>query len=106
MAVSAASRLSNPQTFVIGNKRVSVTDVTMDSGYLSGGEGLSASSLGLRVVDFAICTVKSVGGTVNVAQVHYDPSTGLIHLFDETPAEVASTSDVSNIVVQVVAFGS
>lgn len=105
MAVSVASVSSG----VVGNRRMTVSNVTMDSSYLSGGETLAASALGLTVVDYAICTIKAVGGTINVASAAYevksDPSTNLLHLYDETPAEVASTSDVSSDVIQVVAYG-
>lgn len=90
---------------VVGSERRTVKNVTFDSSYLSGGEPLTAAQLGLKHVDFAVCTVKAVGGTDNVASVYYDPSTALIHLFDETPAEFGSTNDASNIVVQVVAYG-
>lgn len=88
-----------------GDERFSVSTVTFDNKYVTGGEPVSAASLGLRYVNFAICTVAAVGGTVNVAQAHYDTANEKILLFDETPAQVASEADVSNIKVQVVAFG-
>lgn len=90
----------------LGNKRISVYDVTMDSSYPTGGESITASDLGLRRVDFAICTVKAVSGTVNVAQAHYIPSTGKLKVYDETPGEVANAADLSNVVIQVVAIGN
>lgn len=101
MAVS----VSRVDQFVTGNKRVTVSNVTFDSSYLNGGETLTAANLGLSAVTYANCTVKTVGGSVNVAQAAYDPSTSLIHLYDETPAEVAPNADVSGIVVQVEAAG-
>jgi len=90
---------------VPGAERVSVTTVTFDNKYVTGGEPVTAANLGLKKVRFAICTIAAVGGTVNVASAHYVPATGLLLLFDETPAQVASEADVSNIKVQVVAFG-
>ena len=101
MAVS----VSRVDQYVTGNKRVTVSGVTFDSSYLSGGESLTAADLGLSDVVSAVCTIRSVGGTVNVASAAYDPATSLIHLYDETPGEVSSTADVSNIVVQVEAKG-
>ena len=90
---------------VPGAQRFSVSSVTFDSKYVTGGEPLTAAELGLTRVDWAIATVKKVGGTVNVAQAVYNVEKSTLQLFDETPAEVASEADVSNIVVQVVAFG-
>lgn len=94
---------------VSGTQRRTVTNVTMDSSYLSGGETVTAAQLGLSSVDYGICSIKSVGGTINVAEAFLeckaDPATNLLHLYDETPAEVSSTSDVSGVVVQVVAYG-
>lgn len=103
MAVSA-TKVAGTST-IFGNKRVRVYDVTFDSSYPTGGEPLAASALGLRKIQFAICTVKAVGGTVNVANVHYDRANSKLLVFDETPGEAADTSDLSTLVVQVVAFG-
>lgn len=97
-------------TQVVGTQRKTVTNVTMDSSYLSGGETVNATSLGLSSLDNATCQIKSTsGGGVNVASAFLectaDPTANKLHLWDETPAEVASTSDVSTTVVQVTAFG-
>ena len=102
MAVTAS--LKKPAR-VPGAERRTVTEVTLDNSYPTGGESLTAKELGLRTVDFAICTVSAVGGTINVTQAHYDVSTSKVKLFDETPAEVANAADVSGIKLQVVAFG-
>jgi hypothetical protein len=94
---------------VSGTQRKTVTNVTFDSSYLSGGETVTAAQLGLSSLDYGTCQIKAVGGTVNVASAFLecvaDPAANKIHLWDETPAEVTSTADVSGIVVQVTAFG-
>jgi len=90
---------------VPGAERRTVKIVQFDNKYVTNGEPLTFKELGLKKVDFAICTVSAVGGTVNVAQASYDTANQKIKLFDETPAEVASEADVSNIKVQVVAYG-
>lgn len=102
MAVTATNALPVPYR-IEGNKKKVVYDVAFDNKYLEGGETLAATSLGLNVFETAICDVKTVGGTVNVASAYYDGS--LIHLRDETPAEVASEADVSGFVVRVTAWG-
>lgn len=108
MAVSVSAVTIGPSRAVIfGNKKVTCTEVTLDSSYPTGGEPLTASDLGLRVVDFAITTVKSAtGGGQNVANAYYDVPTAKLLVYDETPAEAGNTNDLSALVVQVVAFGS
>lgn len=101
MAISAASVDSN----VFGSRRVTVTDVTLDSSYPTGGEAITAAQLGLNTVLFAICNVKAVGGTVNVANAYYDSANAKIKVYDETPAEAANAADLSSLVVRVLAFG-
>jgi hypothetical protein len=98
------TRVSKPD--VVGSYRQAVTDVTMDNSYASGGEAVTPKNLGLTVVDYATCHIQSTsGGGVNVASAGYDPSTALLHVFDETPAEVASGADIATTVVRVVARG-
>lgn len=87
---------------------MTVTDVTFASGtYATGGDAVSAATLGLNRVHAAIATVKSAATTtVNVANVYYSISTGKILVYDETPAEVANAADLAGLVVQIVAWGS
>lgn len=103
MALSASNVLSVPYR-IVGNQKETCYDVTFDSKYLEGGESCPASLLGLNNIERSTCTIQKVGGTVNVTAVsRYEEK---LHLFDETPAEVASEADVSNIVVRVVARGN
>jgi len=102
MAVTVAAQ--TPRYYSQGNVRKTLHDITFDSSYESGGEPLTAAQLGLRKVLNAECNITAVGGTVDVAEASYAPATELVHLFDQTPAEVAS-GDVSGVVVQVAAEG-
>lgn len=105
MSVSVKNVLSIGARIYDGQKET-VYDVSFDSSYQAGGEPLPISSVGLNIGWHAICNVKATGSdTVNVASAFYDPATELIHLFDETPAEVASEANVEGIVVQVTTVG-
>lgn len=101
MAISAANVDSN----VFGSRRVTVTDITLDSSYPTGGEAVTAANLGLSTVLFAICNVKAVSGTVNIANAYYDQANSKLKIYDETPGEVANAADLSSNVVRVLAFG-
>lgn len=101
MAISAASVDSN----VFGSRRVTVTDVTLDSSYPTGGEAITAAQLGLSTVLFAFCNVKAVSGTVNVANAYYDSANSKIKVYDETPAEVANAASLASVVIRVMAYG-
>lgn len=101
MAVSATI---NDQT-VWGDKRVTFTSVTFDNSYPTGGEPITAAQLGLSRVDFALCNIKAVGGTVNVANAYFDQANMKIKIYDETPAEAGNTSDYSTLTVVVMAVG-
>lgn len=102
MSVSVANVLPVPYR-IAGNKKKVVYDVTCDNKYLEGGETLAPATVGLSEIEHAECTIQKVGGTVNVASASWEASK--LHLYDETPAEVASEADVSNIVVRLVAEG-
>lgn len=101
-----ASRVSDPLPYrIIGTQKETVTDVTFDSAYPTGGEALAASDVGLNKIDSAVCEVKTVGGTVNVANAHYDETAGTIVVYDETPAEVGNGNSLASLVVRVRARG-
>lgn len=104
MSVSTAVVGDNSYN-VVGNRKVTVTDVTFDSSYPTGGEPVTPSDLRLNYVDHATCNIVGVGGTVNVTNAYYDKTNQKIVAVDETPAEVASTSDLSTLVVRVRAQG-
>lgn len=89
--------------FVPGAQRITVTDVAFDASYPTNGEPLTASDLGLQVVDFAIATVK-VAGTGSVTAVAYDVTNAKLKAF-AAAAEIANTTDISAVTATVVAFG-
>ncbi len=86
---------------------MTVTDFVWASGtYATGGEAITAATLGLNRVHAAIATVKlAATTTVNVANVYYNISTGKLLAYDETPAEVANAADLVGLQVQVIAWG-
>lgn len=82
-----------------------MTDVTFDDSYPTGGEDVSPADLGLHRVNFAIATIKSGAGAVNVASAHYDPTSAKLVVRDETLAEIDDEADLTDLVIQVAAFG-
>jgi hypothetical protein len=54
----------------------------------------------------ASITIKSAGSTtVNLANFYYDATNEKILCFDETPAQIADTSDLTGVVLRVEAYG-
>lgn len=104
MAVTASNALSIPYR-IVGHRKETVYDVTFDSSYLEKGETLKPATVGLNYGESALCQIKEVKGTVNVASAFYNPEKALIHLYDETPAEVASEANVEGVIVQVTTRG-
>lgn len=108
MSVSVAQAGSKAY-YLEGTQKKVIRDVTLDSSYPTGGETVNASDLGLNWIDTAWAKIKTPGGTVN--QVNAEAivaSTGaslVVKVYDETPAEVADTSDLSSTVVRVQALG-
>lgn len=93
---------------VPGAKKCTVTRVTFDNAYPTGGESLTARDLGLGHVAFA--QVEVVHGTESaekrVTNADYDVANGKLKLFDSaTGKELADAADASKVVVQVVAYG-
>lgn len=101
--------VTNPDTLpyrVVGAQKETTRNVAFDESYLSGGEPLTPANLGLNAVDSALCTIQTTSETsVNVTGASYDEATELIHLWNETPAEVASEANMKGLVVRVVARG-
>lgn len=100
MAVTNARKF-NPS--IVASERATVTEVTFDSSYPTGGEPLTAADLGLTKVDFAIATLKTAG-TGSVTQVWYDIANSKLMAF-AAAAQIANTTDLSAVTAQVVAFG-
>ena len=88
-----------------GTRKRTVTNVTLDTSYPTGGESVTASDLGLNKVEEARVDIIAVGGTVNVANAFYDLTNNKVKVFDETPAEVANAADLSGVQVRITAWG-
>ena len=103
MAISASQVFVNKA----GKKRPTVTNVTLDDAYATGGEAVTAAQLGLSYVDHVSCSTN----TGHVAQ--YDKANAKIILYycdynavaDGALIEVPNTTDVSGVVVTCHAFG-
>src|SRR3990172_4286733 len=105
MALTFTRRGPTPYT-IVGDERRTVTDVTFDTSYPTGGEAVTAAELGLHKIHTGTCCdLTATGAAVNVASATFDHATSKILLYDETPAQVASTADVATTVVRVVAHG-
>lgn len=90
--------------YVPGDRRCTVTKVVFDSSYPTGGEPLTAAQLGLRTVTHAHAQVQ-VAGTGSVTNVFYDVANQKLKAFTAA-AEVANTTDLSAVTVQVTAYGT
>ena len=95
---------------IVGNQKKTVTDVTMDSGYLTGGEVATARNLGLNYIDHAEAQVTVAANATDAlgpAQfVRSSGVTGLVKLYDpDVPADLTSADDLTGCVVRVTAYG-
>lgn len=93
---------------VPGSRRQTVSEVTLDSSYLENGEPLTPKELGLTSVAWAFCLILngSESETVEVGWAKYNVSKELLEVFNyKSQKQIASTKDLSKLVVQVVAYG-
>lgn len=94
MALTVAQALNT----VVGNQRMTVTSVTFDDSYPTGGEALTAADLGLNVIDQAIVYATS-GYAAEWAG-------DLLVVYASAGTEVTDATDLQTLTVQVLAFGS
>lgn len=94
----------------IGNKVLSVGNITMSDSYATSGDTLTAADLGMAGID-GVQLGQGDEGTV----LHYDHTNSKILAFQCTVtaldtttamAEVSSTTDLSSMVVRYMAVGS
>lgn len=105
---ASVSLVTGPE--VPGNRRFVTADVTFDSSYATGGEGISLSSLGLTRLDFM--WVSPDDGYV--AQWDGSLTAPKIKLYREGDpgvtggplSEVGNATNVSTVTVKVFAFGA
>lgn len=110
MAVTVASRDSEGAfALVPGSRRQTVALVTFDSSYPTGGESVSAASLGLNFIDFvAANNASSSTGPTALDSVPVKQTDGSYKLrlhTSSTGAEVANASDQSAVTVEILAVG-
>ena len=118
MAVGTVTRVAaDPKgitaPIAIGDLKVTVTNVVGSGSYTTGGDSLTAAQLGLgTAVLFAITNIIASSGSNNAAlRGAYDVTNSKLMVFGGTDAagvplaEVSSTTNVSGLTFQVVAFG-
>lgn len=110
MAATFANVLSVPY-HIVGSQKKTVTDATMDSSYLSGGEVATAANLGLNYIDHAEAQVTVAANATdaigNAQFVRSSGLTGLIKLYDpDVPADMTSADDLTGCVVRITAYGN
>jgi len=90
---------------VPGNNKYVIKRIQFDSSYASGGEALTATTLGLESLHIMICESEDSG---YVAQYDYSGEKLAIYEAGADAAaldEVASTTDLSALYVRILAFG-
>lgn len=105
MAVTSASVRGRDSH---GNQFVTVTDVTFDASYLTGGEPVTALQLGLAFVqDIIACnivTTAAAGNAVDVAGLLVADGSVLLKV-NAAAAEVPNATNLATLVVRVTAAG-
>ena len=100
MAVTVTAHVDNK---VVEGHRVTVTDVTFDNSYPTGGEPLTLAQLGLTNVIWVIATVK-VAGAGSVTAVSYDVANKKLLAY-AAGAQIANAVNLAAVTAQVVAYG-
>lgn len=98
----AASVSIEKRSAVPGAERYTVSNVTLDDAYVSGGYSISAGDLGLVAVQFAVCNLVEPSDEDPVEGAAY--ANGKLVCFTDG-VETSAAQDLSGAVVQVVAYG-
>ena len=96
---------SSPGVGVPGNVKYVIKDITFDDSYPTGGEGLSATQLGLEEVYIVLISQKSDGYVVQ-----YDYSNEKLEIYEAGADgaaldELGNTADASGIAIRLIAYG-
>lgn len=96
---------------IVGNQKKTVTDVTMDSVYPTGGEAVTAAQLGLSFIDHAEAQFTVPANATDalgaVQFVRSSGITGLVKVYDpDVPADASASDDLTGCVVRVIAYGN
>lgn len=109
MAVTATPLLIGGLPYkVVGNQRETQTEVVGDNSYEEGGEALTATQLGLNVVEWhdALVINGSEAEANPVDNAWYTPTTSKIHFEDgKLSKEMAKEKDMSKVKVLLTARG-
>ncbi len=111
MAGATFANVLDKPYHIVGNQKKTVTDATMDSSYLTGGEVATAANLGLSFIDHAeaqLTVPADASDALGAVQfVRSSGITGLIKLYDpDVPADVSSADDLTGCVVRITAYGN
>ena len=112
MAVTTAAVGDLPY-YIDGANKVTYTDVTMDSDYLTGGEVVTLQQLRLAAVQHAeaqITVAANATDSLGAVNTIVDHNNGLqrirLRLYDkDVPAEIDGSDNLANCVIRVVATG-
>lgn len=115
MALSVSNTSSRLQALSLGNAKAAVVNVTFDASYATGGESLVPSDVGLAEF-YAVIPLPDANAEPGRV-VQYDYTAEALVVFEQTdPAdvgganvplvEVAATTDLSSLVVRVLAIGA
>lgn len=97
-------------SYVVGNKRRRVFDVTLSGTYTTGGDALTPTALGLKVIEEFIPHGGASDGTVQYP-IHYVYSSNKVKLFESggaagtAAAEKGSGESLTGIVFRVSVVG-
>ena len=96
---------SSPVVGVPGNVKYVIKDITFDDSYPTGGEGLSATQLGLEEVYIVLISQKSDGYVVQ-----YDYTNEKLEIYEAGADgaaldELGDTADASGIGIRLIAYG-
>ncbi len=108
MALSFAQAGDLPY-YIVGNQKKTVTDVTLDNSYTSGGEVVNASDLGLNNIDHAEAQIKvNANATDSMVSVNFSETSGQsgkLVFYEETPGAITAADDLTGCTVRVIAYG-
>ena len=95
-----ALTISPVRTFVLGDHRCVIADVTFDSSYATGGESLTNTDLGLTRSLMSL----DAGVATTGHACPYDYTNQKLMAFNGT-TQIANTTDLSAVTTRVVAIG-
>lgn len=84
---------------VIGDRRLTVTNLTFDASYATGGYAVTPSTFGVSVVDAVLADNPSG------YDVFYNAATGKVQVFASGNTEVAAATNLSAVTAHAVTIG-